>query len=72
MPLIDILEGDDRDKANAEKLLLTADFDFCPQVGHLLALDVGYWKHYKVVELWYRQDRLSGLFRTCVRVTLDD
>ena len=69
MPLVEVM--DDRD---AVEPLFTAEFDFLPRIGDYLARDAppGYFVHYNVVEVWHRQDEVSGPFRACIRVELTD
>jgi len=68
MALIEVYEDKD-----ATQPLFVTGFDFTPRVGEYLARDTdGYFRYYKVVEVWHRQDAPQGTFRACLRVTLDD
>lgn len=68
MAFIEIYEGED-----TLKPLFVADFDFLPLVGQLLARDTeGYFKYYKIVEIWHRQDTPTATFQACASVILDD
>jgi hypothetical protein len=68
MALIEVYEGE-----HADSLLFEAEFDFLPRIGEYLARDAGdYFKHYKIVEIWHRQDVENGKFRASMQVMLDD
>ena len=51
----------------------TGDFDFLPRLGELLAIEEdGYFRHFKVVEIWHRLEANSRQYQACIRVELDD
>jgi len=53
--------------------LFKGDFEFLPRKGEYISKDAGgYFSYYNVMEVWFREEEETGLFRACVRVELDD
>jgi hypothetical protein len=53
--------------------IFDGDFPFLPRKGEYISKDMGsYFNYYNVVEVWYREEGETGVFRTCVRVEIDD
>ncbi|MDT9601098.1 hypothetical protein, partial [Sphingosinicella rhizophila] len=68
MPLVDVFEDE-----NADRPLFVGEFSFLPRAGEYIATEAGgYFRHYNVVEVWYRQEGEGQPFRACLRVRLDD
>ena len=69
MPFVDVYDkGED-----AISPMFVGEFSFLPRRGEYLSKDAGgYFLHYNVVEVWYRQVNEDGPFRACLRVELDD
>ena len=65
---VEVFEGEE----SAEPIFI-AEFSCLPQIGEYIAREAGgYFQHYNVVEVWYRQDAKGSIFRPCIRVILDD
>ena len=62
------------DHVDALEPLFTANFEFLPRIGEYLSIDTppGYFRYYKVVEIWHRQDTEGGTFQACIRLEEDD
>jgi len=68
MPLVEVFAGEDMDQP-----LFKADFAFMPRCGDGLSRDTeGYFRYYKVAEVWHRQVGANNPFIACVRVEVDD
>lgn len=62
------------DQVDALEPLFVAEFEFLPRIGEYLSIDTppGYFRYYKVVEIWHRQGTEGGAFRACIRLEEDD
>ncbi len=68
MSKVEIFEGE-----AADAPIFTAEFSFLPRVGEYLSKDAdGYFEYFNVVEVWHREDSLTGRFKPCVRVLRED
>ena len=69
MPLVEAF-----DHVDALEPLFMAEFEFMPRIGEYLSIDTapGYFRYYKVVEIWHRQDKEGVSFRACIRLEEDD
>lgn len=65
MPMVEAFDHKD-----ATNPLFETEFEFLPRIGEYLSIDTppGYFKYYKVVESWHRQDTENGPFRVCMRL----
>ena len=67
MPIVEVYEKDEM------KPLFEGDFAFLPRHGETISKEMGdYFNYYTVVEIWHREEGLTGTFRACVRVEIDD
>lgn len=67
MPIVEVYEKDEM------KALFVGDFSFLPRLGETISKEMGgYFDYYKVVEIWHREEDDTGIFRSCVRVELED
>jgi hypothetical protein len=67
MPTVEVYEKDEL------KPLLKGEFPFLPRVGDTISEEVGdYFEYYTVIEVWHRQNGVSGDFSACVRVKIND
>jgi hypothetical protein len=67
MPNVEVYEKDEM------KPLFEGDFTFLPRVGETISKDVGgYFDYYDVIQVWHREVGETGIFRACVRVTIND
>lgn len=55
------------------KPLFEGKFAFLPRIGDTISKERGgYFDYYKVVEIWHREERESGVFQACLRVNAID
>ena len=67
MPSVEVYEKDEM------KALFVGDFTFFPRLGETISKEMGgYFNYYKVVEIWHREEGETGIFRSCLRVEIDD
>ena len=69
MPTVEAYDHED-----ALEPLFKADFEFIPRIGEYLSVDTppGYFKYFRVVEVWHRQDKAGATFQACIRVEEED
>jgi hypothetical protein len=68
MPQVEVFAGDDMDHP-----LFVAEFGFMPRIDDGLSRDTeGYFRYYKVAEIWHRQVGAGNAFIACVRVEPND
>ena len=61
------------DKEDAVTPMLVGEFPQLPRAGEYLSIDRdGYFKYYRVVEIWHRTGAEDVIFQPCLRVELDD
>lgn len=67
MPIVEVFGKDEM------KPLFEGNFPFVPRLGEYISKEMGgYFNYYNVVEVWYREESETGIFRACVRVEIDD
>ncbi|SLJ86245.1 hypothetical protein [Novosphingobium mathurense] len=67
MPTVEVYEKDEM------KPLFVGDFAFLPRHGEYVSKEMGgYFRYYKVVEVWHREGGETGIFQACVRVEIDN
>jgi hypothetical protein len=69
MPTVEAFDHEDDSKP-----LFTAEFEFLPRIGEYLSIDTppGYFRYFKVVEIWHRQDTEGGVFQACISIEEKD
>jgi len=68
MPLVEVFAAPDMDQP-----LFVAEFAFMPRCGDGLSRDTeGFFRYYKVAEVWHRQVGGNNPFIACIRVEADD
>lgn len=61
------------DSEDAPAPMLVGEFPHLPRVGEHLSIDRdGYFRYYRVVEIWHRTGPDDAQFQPCLRVELDD
>ncbi|THD36391.1 MAG: hypothetical protein E7773_07725 [Sphingomonas sp.] len=61
------------DDKEALEPMFVGEFPQLPRVGEYLSIDrEGYFKYYRVVEIWHRIGSEDVIFQSCVRVELED
>jgi hypothetical protein len=68
MALVEVFVGD-----NLDQPLFMADFAFMPRSGDGLSRDTeGFFRYYRVTEVWHRQVGANNSFVACVRAVVED
>ena len=69
MPTVEAFDHEDDSEP-----LFTAEFEFLPRIGEYLSIDTppGYFRYFKVVEIWHRQDTKGGVFQACISIEEKD
>jgi hypothetical protein len=68
MPLVHVYIGE-----NDHEPEFVGDFDFLPRIGEYIsrARD-GYFKYYRIKEVWHRSKGETDNYETCLSVELED
>jgi len=67
MPIVEVFGGE-----NLDQPLFAAEFAFMPRPGDGISRDTeGFFRYFKVAEVWHRQVGADSPFVACIRIEID-